>query len=305
MPASIPTPNGRRLTNGKIESTHVSCTPDTDHTHRKAVERVVGALRENTDVLLRLSDMAKIALVSRFHFDRLFRRFTGMPPRQFQSALRIADAKRLLLTSDMSALEVCLSVGYSSLGTFTRRFAEMVGLSPIGLRRLVSGAAASYDYQRTAREDTPTLDTEMRTGSIAGTLRLPEAFDGIGLVGLYRTPLPQGAPIACAAVTPGGRDFTLTRLRSGNYYALAAVIAKPSDPLALLLADVSAVGRETVRVEAGHAARITISIRPLEITDPPILTAIAPFVLRQFLARAQDCSPQEAGAPAEHNQTIY
>jgi len=253
-----------------------SSNAEPDRVHREAVARVVMALRQNTDVPLNLSEMAKIAFVSRFHFNRLFRRFTGMPPRQFQSALRIADAMRLLLTSDMTALEVCLSVGYSSLGTFTRRFVEVVGVSPIRLRRLASARPVlSVDHQPRAPQ---------HSGSVAGTLHVPEGSCGVAVVGLYRTALPKGSPIASVVVTAGASEFALNGLGHGDYYALAALIPKPADPIALLLAEASAVGRERVRVDEGRVSRIRISLRPLEITDPPILPALAPVVLKQFLA---------------------
>jgi len=101
-----------------------TAVPELKKSHREAVIRVIEVLRHNADPGLALGEMAKIALISRFHFDRLFRQVVGIPPRQFQSALRIVHAKRLLLTSNLTALDVCLAVGYSSLGTFTRRFAH-------------------------------------------------------------------------------------------------------------------------------------------------------------------------------------
>jgi len=277
-----------------------------DPAHREAVARVVGALKQNTDVLLKLSEMAKIALLSRFHFERLFRRFTGMPPRQFQSALRIADAKRLLLTSDMSALDVCLSVGYSSLGTFTRRFAAMVGTSPTGLRRLRSEEPRPAQENRKTSCDQNVVDVaEQRSGSVTGRLSLLPDFDGIAVVGLYRTPSPQGEPLACSAVTPAAPEFAMAGLCDGDYYVLAAAIAKPSDRLSLLLPEVMAVGREAVHVEANKTTLVDICLRPLEITDPPILTALAPYVLKQFLASADSHSILKTGQHAEQPQFLF
>ena len=85
-----------------------------------------------------LDEMARIAYLSPFYFNRIFRQLTGVPPRRFHTALRIDAAKRLLLTTDLSVTEMCLEVGYQSLGTFTTHFHELVGVSPRALRRLAS-----------------------------------------------------------------------------------------------------------------------------------------------------------------------
>jgi AraC family transcriptional regulator len=250
-----------------------------EKSHRDAVIRVIEVLRQGTNPGLALGEMARIALISRFHFDRLFRQIVGISPSKFQSALRIAHAKRLLLTSNLTALDVCLAVGYNSLGTFTRRFAQMVGTPPRGLRRLVSGRpVVSFPH-------TPG-DTEPRTGqrSISGTLRFPEGFEGFAIVGLFDTPVPQGHPLSCAVVTGDAPGFTLPAAE-GDYFALSAAMSMSANSVSVLLNDVSAVGRTAVNIREGATPHIEIQLRPMEITDPPIITAVNPFLLRQLLAQ--------------------
>src|ERR1044072_6247332 len=104
--------------------------PDTIASHYRAVERVILAMRERLDEALTLEDLAEVAIISPFYFDRIFRQITGIPPCQFLSALRMEAAKRLLLTSSLSVTDVCFEVGYNSLGTFTTRFTQLVGLPP-------------------------------------------------------------------------------------------------------------------------------------------------------------------------------
>jgi len=58
----------------------------------------------------------------------------------YQRILRITTAIRLLLTTEISVTNICFDVGYNSLGTFIRRFTELVGRSPCQLRR----AAANF-----------------------------------------------------------------------------------------------------------------------------------------------------------------
>ena len=87
--------------------------------HGLAVERVLATMRERLDEDLTLHDMADVAHLSPYHFTRVFRHVTGIPPCEFLTALRLQEAKRLLLTTGLSVTDVCFEVGYSSLGTFT------------------------------------------------------------------------------------------------------------------------------------------------------------------------------------------
>ena len=83
-----------------------------------------------------LEEMAGIAHLSPYHFARTFKRVTGVSPGEFGSAVRLQRAKELLLTTDLSASEVCFEVGYGSFGTFSTRFTQLVGVSPGRMRRL-------------------------------------------------------------------------------------------------------------------------------------------------------------------------
>jgi AraC-like DNA-binding protein len=59
--------------------------------------------------------------------------------------LRPQKAKELLLTTDLSASEVCFEVGYASLGTFTTRLTQLVGVSPGRMRRLTEELSAALE----------------------------------------------------------------------------------------------------------------------------------------------------------------
>src|SRR3954462_9968927 len=115
--------------------------PTTRTARRQAVERVIQAMSTRLDEPLSVQDMAEIAFFSPFHFNRIFRDVTGIPPHKFQNALRLESAKRLLLTTRLSGTDVCFEVGYSSLGTFTTHFTRQVGLPPRHLRRPAEDAA--------------------------------------------------------------------------------------------------------------------------------------------------------------------
>ena len=83
---------------------------------------------------LRVRDLARQACLSEQHFVRLFRAAYGVTPGNYLGKLRIAEAKRLL-SHGTSVTEVCLALGYTSLGTFSHRFARDTSLSPRAFQR--------------------------------------------------------------------------------------------------------------------------------------------------------------------------
>jgi AraC-like DNA-binding protein len=74
--------------------------------------------------------LARSAHVSEAHFSRSFKSAFGETPHQYLLTRRIERAKALLRDSDLSITEVCLAVGLSSHGTFSRQFRRLVGVSP-------------------------------------------------------------------------------------------------------------------------------------------------------------------------------
>ncbi len=83
--------------------------------------------------------LARGVNLSAGHLSREFRRAYGEPPYSYLMTRRIERAKALLRRGDLNVTEVCFAVGCSSLGTFSSRFTELVGLSPSAYRRLARG----------------------------------------------------------------------------------------------------------------------------------------------------------------------
>jgi len=73
--------------------------------------------------------------MSEFHFNRLFKRATGMPPSHFQIKLRLEAARRLLRETTKSVITVANEVGYSNPSHFAQLFRKETGLSPTDYRR--------------------------------------------------------------------------------------------------------------------------------------------------------------------------
>lgn len=94
-------------------------------------------LRETYDRPLSIRDIAKEAAMSPFHFIRRFEAVFGRTPHQFRIEARLDRARALLALSDYSVTDVCMEVGFSSLGSFSDLFARRVGAPPSAYRRRV------------------------------------------------------------------------------------------------------------------------------------------------------------------------
>jgi AraC family transcriptional regulator len=251
--------------------------PCTVELHRQAVERVIVAMHAQIDETMSLKDMSKIAYISRCHFTNIFHQVTGIPPFQFLYALRLATAKRLLLTTERSVIDVCYEVGYNSLGTFTTRFTQLVGLSPCRLRHLaqqmtdLSIGSFIHDDPGKFRHLLPGAYVTGRVDSLA-------SVGGVIFVGLFQTLIPQGRPVGGTLLNAVG-DFSIGPIPDGRYYIFAAAFPKTTDPLTYLLPDPAAqlvaVGASPIIVQEGIARdEAYLTLRPMEIRDPPILIAL-------------------------------
>ena len=86
--------------------------------------------------------LARGAFMSAGHLSRQFRLAYGESPYSYLMTRRIERAMALLRRGDLSVTEVCFEVGCSSLGTFSSRFSELVGMSPSAYRRDAARATA-------------------------------------------------------------------------------------------------------------------------------------------------------------------
>ncbi|QLY32322.1 helix-turn-helix transcriptional regulator [Nocardia huaxiensis] len=79
---------------------------------------------------LDLDSLAAAAGVSKYHFLRCFAATYGKTPALYLAERRIERAQDLLRATNITVTEACMLVGYSSLGSFSRKFTELVGMSP-------------------------------------------------------------------------------------------------------------------------------------------------------------------------------
>jgi transcriptional regulator GlxA family with amidase domain len=95
---------------------------------RDAMDRTYG---EPLDV----PTLARLACTSEAHFIRTFRATFGETPHRYLQRRRVERAMFLLRTTERSVTDICLAVGFTSLGTFSRTFRDIVGESPSAYRR--------------------------------------------------------------------------------------------------------------------------------------------------------------------------
>src|ERR1700682_4911442 len=83
---------------------------------------------------LDIAYLAQVASVSEAHFIRTFKATFGETPHRYLQRRRVERAMFLLRESERSVTDVCLDVGFSSLGTFSRTFHEIVNETPVEFR---------------------------------------------------------------------------------------------------------------------------------------------------------------------------
>ncbi len=88
------------------------------------------------DQPITLKEMAGIACLSPNHFLRSFRQAFRQTPHQFLTSIRLEHARKMLSEANQSITEICFSVGFESLGSFSRLFRRHTGFSPEQFRRL-------------------------------------------------------------------------------------------------------------------------------------------------------------------------
>lgn len=84
-----------------------------------------------------VEELAERANLSPFHFLRSFQERFQETPHQYLIRLRLEFAQRLLQETDRSVTDICLEVGFSSLGSFSKNFKRRLGRSPSAYRRHV------------------------------------------------------------------------------------------------------------------------------------------------------------------------
>lgn len=242
-----------------------------------AIQRVISEMWDRYFEPINLGELASSVFVSPFHFLRIFTKTTGVTPGKYLSAIRMYEAKRLLLTTSLRVSDIVNGVGYRSLGTFTTRFTQAVGMTPsqyrepsVGELFIAVGPKFSRMPSLRALRET-TSDTRPGNASIAGAIELPRgAVPANVLICVFREQVPRCAPVAHELLPNSGSGrFTIRGLPPGHctVIAVAESQSETSDPILF--------AASPVRVIPGGTTFVRLRLRkPLPI-DPPLAVSLA------------------------------
>lgn len=227
-----------------------------------AVERAIGTMREEYSTPLTVDDLARCAMYSKFHFSRMFQRVTGISPGRYLSAVRIEQAKRLLVSTTLSVADVTNQVGFSGVGSFSTRFRYSVGVTPSRYRRMdpppfVGGCGGGC-------------------GVVRGSLAWNGAFPAF--VGLFSGRVFEGVPARHVIMERPG-EYVLDGVPAGSWYVLAHSMRGN------LLG-----GTGQVQIGPESDLRVPeIRLRARRIADPPALLALLDDSAREEEPAALAC----------------
>lgn len=246
---------------------------DTVEAYETAVVRAIGHMREHLADPLDLDALARIASISKFHLVRVFDEVTGTTPHHFLACLRIQRAKELLLNTHAAITDVCLEVGYNSLGTFSKTFNELVGVSPQEFRalpkRLTAAQFATAIWRYLAARK------KISGPVVEGVVEGPARARGFTFVGTFTSGVPLGVPFS-GTVMVGHGGFRIERPWIPEFHLLAAFVPL-SAKLAEMVVNIPISLVANLRVQNNPGAppeKPRLRLRPLRPTDPPIVMAL-------------------------------
>ncbi len=250
------------------------------------IDQVIEYITTHLYDSISLTDLAAQAGYSRYHFNRIFKQRVGVPPLYYLSALRLQKAKDLLIETDFPVREIGMEIGQQSLGTFTTRFSERVGMTPAHFRNSIQQADEHFRSLKNLsdwRDPRTNIDYPY---TVHGTLKTEVPFEGVTLIGLFPKPIPEGLPAYGTLVSSIG-DFRVSGVKPGVYYLMATSVSWKMPVHDFLLP------HRTLRIRAKSPIIVetykeiphqTVTLRPPLKDDPPILISL-PLLMNNFLDR--------------------
>ncbi|WP_433496306.1 helix-turn-helix domain-containing protein [Sphaerimonospora sp. CA-214678] len=247
-----------------------------------AVLRVVESMQENYGEQLTIDDLARTAMFSKFHFSRVFQRVTGLSPGRFLSAVRLREAKRLLISTSLTVTDISHLVGYSSVGTFSSRFTHSVGVSPSRYRGLDLLVPPPGGSTRGAAE------TGTGIGTLRGTVVSPIENRPV-FAGLFPDRILEGWPVRYTILTRPG-PYVLKDVPEGRWHLITQAAAAGQEDAINYPAcghDGLCIGRQgPITVSAGSTITLSdVVLRPMSVFDPPVLLALRQLMSAELSRR--------------------
>jgi AraC-like DNA-binding protein len=255
-----------------------------------AHERAIRFIYEKYSEPLSLADIANSAIVSRFHFCRTFKDAIGVTPGRYLSAIRIYQAKRMLLNTRMNVTDIAFAVGYNSLGSFSNHFTDSVGLAPGRFRRISQRGGIGLTR--------PRRPSSVPDATVTGTIVFPQGYSvGRVFLGTFDTPIVQRRPAAAVIIeppaTPSPCSFELTGVPHGTWFLRAVAVADGPDPEPWTRRTMLVGGAGPLTIAGDMVLSAGIELRTRRPTDLPILLA-----LPDLEPESADVRPAQPGSAA-------
>ncbi|WP_164670721.1 helix-turn-helix domain-containing protein [Virgibacillus doumboii] len=250
------------------------------------IDEVINYIHQNIYDPLSLSQLAKYAAYSPYHFTRIFKQQTGLTPQYYVSSVRLQKAKDLLMHTNLSIRDVGMEIGQQSLGTFTTRFTDRVGLSPSHFRNSMQQANEDFQSLKRINKIQPSLPLLNQHVKLEGSIQAEVPFDGVVLIGLFPKPIPEGMPLYGTLLFSLGK-FCFCDVKPGIYYLMATSVSWDMQPIDFLLP------HRTLRYKSkgpiivhqnGSVPFLHVTLRTPRLDDPPILISL-PRLMNIFLHR--------------------
>jgi hypothetical protein len=190
-------------------------------------------------------------------------------------------AKELLLKTDLSITDICMEVGYASLGSFSKNFNALVGFSPQDFR----AQPKKMDAMQFAKAIWGFLAAryKVKGPKLEGIVEGPARPKGFTFVGTFNKGVPQGIPYSGTVLLTHG-TFRIKRPVEPEFYLMAVLVPFSAD-LTSIVATIPVGLVASLRVrndDLETASPPRLRLRPLRPTDPPIVLALPALPLHPY-----------------------
>jgi AraC-like DNA-binding protein len=255
------------------------------------IDEVIKYIHQHIDEPLSLEKLASYAAYSPYHFTRIFKERVGVPPHYYISSIRLQKAKTLLLTTGLSVRDIGMEVGQQSVGTFTTRFKQRVGLSPAQFRHSTQQVGNHLESLQKLTDWGDKTSNGYESNIVQGTIQAKVPFQGIILVGLFPKPIPEGLPLYGTLLFSLG-NFYFENVNPGIYYLMATAVSWEMGTTDILLPHTTlrAKCKQAVMVKPdANTAYQQLTLREPNLDDPPILISL-PLLMQNYLTRVSQHS---------------
>lgn len=252
--------------------------------YEKEIEGVVSYIQYHLDQPLSLSQIAKYAGYSPYHFTRIFKEKIGVSPFYYISSLRMQRAKKLLLHTNFSIRDIGLDIGQQSLGTFTTQFTKRIGMTPSAFRKSAQLMNTQFHSLKQINQWSPSISPNSTGNRVEGIVESEVPMEGVIFIGLFAKPVPEGIPLY-GTLLSGEGSFCFVNVKQGMYYLMATSVSWEMESNDVLLPEKAFRYRSHQPIIVKDCFSVPfqqVILRPPLLDDPPILVSL-PLLMKIFL----------------------